>query len=352
MLSLNEFLKLAIEKNASDLHLIPKYSPSLRIEGKIYFLNNFPPFEEKDLEEALFSLLNDEQKQILLTNKELDLSKEYEENRFRINLYYTKNGLSASFRLIPKKTRTLEELNLPPSLYKICDLTQGFVLVTGPTSNGKSTTLAALINEINLKYPYHIITIEDPIEYVYPKGLSIISQRELYTHTYSWNKALKSTLREDPNVILVGEMRDYETISLALTAAETGHLVFSTLHTNSAPETIDRIIDAFPSHQQNQIRIQLSSVLKMVIVQKLLPKASGFGRIPALEILVNTSAVATLIREGKTHLLPGVLETEEKEGSILFEKYLAKLYREGLIGKETAFSYAIRPKELEKFILR
>jgi twitching motility protein PilT len=202
MLNLNEFLKLAIEKNASDLHLISKYSPSLRIEGKIYFLNNFPPFEEKDLEEALFSLLNDEQKQILLTNKELDLSQEFEETRFRINLYYTKNGLSASFRLIPKKIRTLEELNLPPSLYKICDLTQGFVLVTGPTSNGKSTTLAALINEINLKYPYHVITIEDPIEYVYPKGLSIISQRELYTHTYSWNKPLKSALREDPNVIL------------------------------------------------------------------------------------------------------------------------------------------------------
>jgi len=353
MLDLNQFFKLTIEKNASDLHLIPGYPPSLRIEGEIHFFNSsFSPLEEKELEVAFFSLLNEEQKQILLTNRELDFSKEYEENRFRVNLYYTKNGLSGSFRLIPKKIRTLEELNLPTSLYKVCDLTSGFVLVTGPTSQGKSTTLAVLINTINLKYPYHILTIEDPIEYVYPKGLSIISQRELYSHTYSWNKALKSALREDPDVIFIGEMRDYETISLALTAAETGHLVFSTLHTNSAPETIDRIIDAFPSHQQNQIRIQLASVLKMVIVQKLLPQTSGFSRIPAVEILVNSSAVATLIREGKTHLLPGVLETEEKEESILFEKYLAKLYQRGLITKNTAFSYAIRPKELEKFILR
>jgi len=352
MIKIEDFLKLAIDKNASDLHLIPEYPPSLRIEGQIYFINHFPPLEEKQLEEALFSLLNDEQKQILLTNKEFDFSKEYADNRFRINLYYTKNGLSASFRLIPKKIKTLEELNLPHFLYKICDLTQGFVLVTGPTSHGKSSTLASLINTINLKYPYHIITIEDPIEYVYPKGLSIISQRELYSHTYSWNKALKSALREDPNVILVGEMRDYETISLSLTAAETGHLVFSTLHTNSAPETIDRIIDAFPSHQQNQIRIQLASVLKMIVVQRLLPHSSGSGRIPAIEVLVNTSAVSNLIREAKTHLLTGVLEIEEKEGSILFEKYLTNLYYKGLISRKTAFSYAIRPKELEKFISR
>lgn len=350
MINIEEFIKIAIDKNASDLHLIPGFPPSIRIDGKIYFLTQYPSLEEKNLEEAIISFLNDEQKQVLLSNKELDLSKEYKENRFRINLYYTRNGLAGCFRLIPKKIKTLEELNLPNSLYKICNLTQGFVLVTGPTSNGKSTTLAALINHINLTYRYHIITIEDPIEYVYPKGLSIISQRELYTHTYSLNKALKSALREDPNVILIGEMRDYDTISLALTAAETGHLVFSTLHTNSAPETIDRIIDAFPSHQQNQVRIQLASVLRMIIVQKILPKASGIGRVPALEILVNTTSVSNLIREGKTYLLTSVLETEEKEGSILFEKYLVKLYRQGLISQETAFSYAIRPKELEKFI--
>ena len=352
MLNLNEFFKLAIERNASDLHLIPGYPLALRIEGEIHLFLNYPTVTAEDLESTIFSLLNEEQKQIFITNRELDLSLEFETNRFRTNIYYSKNGISASFRIIPKKIRTLEELNLPTSLYKICDLKQGFVLITGPTSHGKSTTLAALINAINLKYNYHIITIEDPIEYVFPQAQSIISQRELYSHTFSWDKALKTALREDPNVIFVGEMRDFETISLALTAAETGHLVFSTLHTNSAPETIDRIIDAFPSHQQNQIRIQLASVLKMTIVQKLLPRANDLGRVPAVEILVNTPAVATLIREGKTHLLNGVLETEEKEGSILFEKYLANLYQQGLISKNDAFSYAIRPKELEKFISR
>ena len=352
MLNLNEFFKLAIEKDASDLHLIPGYYLVLRIEGDIHSFSNYPLLEASQLEPAIFSLLNEEQKQVLINNRELDLSLEYEGHRFRTNIYYSKNGVAASFRLIPKKIKTLEELNLPNYLYKVCDLKQGFVLVTGPTGCGKSTIIASLINAINLKYPYHILTIEDPIEYVYPQGLSIISQRELYSHTFSWNKALKSALREDPNVILVGEMRDYETISLALTAAETGHLVFSTLHTNSAPETIDRIIDAFPSDQQNQVRIQLASVLKIIIAQKLLPKADNLGRVPALEILMNTTSVANLIREGKTHLLNGVLETEEKEGSILFEKYLANLYRQGLISKNDAFSYAIRPKELEKFIFR
>jgi len=350
MLNLNEFFKLTIERNASDLHLIPGYPLALRIEGEIHLFLNYPTVDAKDLESAIFSLLNEEQKQIFINNRELDLSLEFSDNRFRANIYYSKNGISASFRLIPKKIKTLDELNVPNFLYKICDLKQGFFLVTGPTSQGKSTTLAALINNINLRYNYHIITIEDPIEYIYPKAKSIISQRELFSHTLSWNKALRSALREDPNVILIGEMRDYETISLALTAAETGHLVFSTLHTNSAPETVDRIINAFPSDQQNQVRIQLASVLKMIIVQRLLPRANDSGRIPAVEILFNTSAVANLIREGKTHLLNGVLETEEKEGSILLEKYLANLYRQGLIDKNTAFSYAVRPKELERLI--
>jgi len=349
---LNEFFKLAIEKNASDLHLIPMYHLALRINGDIHFFPNYPLLESSQIESAIFSILNEEQKQILVNNKEIDLSLDYESYRFRANIYYSINGMAGSFRLIPKKIRTLEELNLPNYLYRICDFKQGLVLVTGPTGSGKSTIIASLINNINLKYLYHILTIEDPIEYVYPRGLSIISQRELYSHTYSWNKALKSALREDPNVILIGEMRDYETISLSLTAAETGHLVFSTLHTNSASETIDRIIDAFPSNSQNQVRIQLSSVLKTIITQRLIPKKDSLGRIPALEILMNTSSVSNLIREKKTHLLNGVLETEEKEGSILFEKYLANLYRQGLISKNDAFSYAIRPRELEKFILK
>jgi len=352
MLNIKEFFKLAIEKNASDIHLIPGYSLALRIEGKIIFFSDYSSIEAKELEEAIFSLLNDEQRQILLNNREIDLSLEFEQSRFRVNIYYSSSGISASLRLIPKKIKTLEELNLPIFLYEICDLKQGFVLVTGPTSNGKSTTLASLINAINLKYNYHIITIEDPIEYTYPKGLSIVSQREVYTHTFSFKQALKSALREDPDVILIGEMRDYDTISLALTAAETGHLVFSTLHTNSAPETVDRVIDVFPPSQQNQVKTQLASVLKKIIVQKLIPKADNTCRIPALEILTNTSSVANLIREGKTHLLTNILETEQKEGSILLEKYLANLYHQGLITKTDAFFYAVRPKELEKFIYK
>ncbi len=224
------------------------------------------------------------------------------------------------------------------------------MLLTGPTGEGKSTTLASLVNEINRKYAKHIITIEDPIEYVYPRYKSIISQRELHQDTHSWSVALKSALREDPDVILVGEMRDYETISLALTAAETGHLVFSTLHTNSSPESIDRIIDIFPPHQQSQVKSQLAAVLKMVITQRLLPKLNTIERVPATEILVNNSAISTSIREGKTYLIGNILETTEGEGSLLFEKSLLNLYRAGLISKETAFSFAIRPKELEKFI--
>ena len=252
--------------------------------------------------------------------------------------------------IIQARISSLEELGLPALLHQCTDMRQGLVLLTGPTGEGKSTTLASLVNEINQKYAKHVITIEDPIEYVYPKYKSIISQRELHQDTHSWTVALKSALREDPDVILVGEMRDFETISLALTAAETGHLVFSTLHTNSAPESIDRIIDAFPPHQQNQIKNQLAVVLKMVVTQRLIPKQNSLDRIPAVEILLNNSAVSNSIREGKTFLIPNILETSEDEGSLLFEKNLLNLYRSGIITKETAFSYAIRPKEIERFI--
>jgi len=239
---------------------------------------------------------------------------------------------------------------LPSIIKQVVDYKQGLVLVVGSTGEGKSTTLASIINEINFKYNYHIITIEDPIEYVYPKGKSIISQRELRLDTLSSSIALKSALREDPDMIMIGEMRDFDTISLVLTAAETGHLVFSTLHTNSTSETINRIIDIFPSHQQNQIKSQLASVLKMIISQRLLPKNNQTGRIVSCEILINNSATTSLIREGKTHLISNVLETGEGEGQILFEKYLLSLYQKTLISYETAFSYALRPKILEKYI--
>ena len=347
-MQLNDLIAVAIEHNASDLHLIVNYYPTIRVNGELFQLRAFPIITPEKAKELLLSLLNEEQKENLLTNKELDLSYDFNNYRFRVNLYFSKRNLCGSFRIIPSQIKTIEELNLPKLLYQCINFNQGLVLITGPTGEGKTTTLSALINEINKRFAKHIITIEDPIEYVYPPEKAIISQRELHEDTFSWNIALRAALREDPDVILVGEMRDYETIRLVLTAAETGHLVFSTLHTYSSPDTIDRIIDVFPQHQQNQIRNQLSSVLKMVISQRLLPRISRPGRIPAVEVLVNTSAVAVTIREGKTYLIDNILQTQEAEGQILFEKYLINLYNEGLISRETALSFAIRPKILEK----
>jgi len=349
-MKLADFLSIAIEREASDLHLIPGYFPTIRVNGELFQLKNLSVIKSEDNQELLLTILNDEQKENLITNKELDLSYDFNNYRFRINLYFSRKNLCGSFRLIPNQIKTLEELNLPKFLYQSTNFNQGLILITGPTGEGKTTTLAALINEINKKYTKHIITIEDPIEYVYPVDKSIISQRELHEDTFSWNIALRAALREDPDVILVGEMRDYETIKLVLSAAETGHLVFSTLHTYSAPDTIDRIIDVFPQHQQNQIRNQLSSVLKLIVSQRLIPQIDKATRIPALEILMNTSAISSIIREGKTYLINNILQTQEGEGQILFEKYLSNLYKDGLISKETAYNYAIRPKDLEKLM--
>lgn len=345
-----QILQILIDKNGSDMHIIPNYYPTIRINGELYQLTTLEKITPELSEKIILEILNNEQKELFFSNKELDLAINYNNHRFRTNIYYSQNVISASFRLIPSVIKTPEQLNLPEIIKQTIDYKQGLVLVTGPTGEGKSTTLASIINEINNKYTKHIITIEDPIEYVYPFSKSIISQRELHHDTHSWSAALKSALREDPDVILVGEMRDYDTISLVLTAAETGHLVFSTLHTNSAPESIDRIIDIFPPYQQNQIRNQLSSVLKMIISQRLLPKLNSNERIPAVEILINNPAIASTIREGKTYLISNILETSEKEGQMLFEKYLLNLYKNGLINRETALSFAIRPKELEKFI--
>lgn len=349
-MDLSQLLQLTIDKKGSDLHIISGYYPTIRVSGELFQLTTLAIITAEDSEKMLTSFLNQEQKEILSANREIDLAYSLNGSRYRVNLYYAQNFLCGSFRLIQPKIRTLEQLSLPTFLHQCADLRQGLVLLTGPTGEGKSTTLASLVNEINQKYAKHIITIEDPIEYVYPKYKSIISQRELHQDTHSWSVALKSALREDPNVILVGEMRDFETISLVLTAAETGHLIFSTLHTNSAPESIDRVIDAFPPNQQNQVKNQLATVLKMVISQRLLPKQNTIDRVPAVEILVNTPAVSNSIREGKTYLISNILETSESEGLLLFEKSLLNLYRAGIISKETAFSFAIRPKELEKFI--
>ncbi len=351
-MDLNKLLDIVINKQGSDLHIIPGYYPAIRVGGELYHLTLFHQLDSKDVEEALFKILTSEQKELFLNNKELDFAFNYNNNRFRVNLYFAKGSICGSFRLIPSVIKKIDELGLPGIIKQCIDYRQGLVLVTGPTGEGKSTTLASIINEINNKYSKHIITIEDPIEYIYPLSKSIISQRELHYDTHSWTISLKAALREDPDVILVGEMRDYDTISLVLTAAETGHLVFSTLHTNSAPESIDRIVDNFSLNQQNQVRNQLSTTLKMIITQRLLPKVNSTERVVAVEVLINNSAVSSLIRDGKTYLINNILETGEKEGQILFEKSLVNLYTKGLISKETAFSFAIRPKELEKFIKR
>ncbi len=349
-MDLFKLFDLTIEKQASDLHLVSGYFPAIRINNELFYDRSAEMLTPEIVEKLLMGILSEEQKENLLANKEIDLGYEYKDNRFRTNIYYAKNKLAAAFRLIGSKIRTVEELSLPPLFHNFTGINQGLILITGPTGEGKSTTLAAVIDEINQKFSKHIITIEDPIEYVYKSAKSIVSQRELHQDTHSWNVALRSVLREDPDVVLIGEMRDYETIQSALTIAETGHLVFSTLHTGSTPETINRIIDVFPANQQNQIRSQLASTLKAVIAQRLIPSLDKTRRLPAVEVLLNIPAVSAVIREGRTHLIDNILETEEELGLFLFEKYLLQLYEKNMISKETALTYAIRLNEIKKFL--
>ena len=354
-MDIHELLDLTIKNNASDLHLLPGIPPAIRIDGVLRYLSNYSPITPQEMETMIFSILKSDQKELLINNKEIDFSFGFgggaygELGRFRTNLYYQRGVLSAAFRFLQPNIRTIEELNLPKICHNFSQFKQGFVLVTGPTGHGKSTTIAAIINEINLNRAVHILTIEDPIEYVYPSGKSIISQREMDIDTHSWSLALRSALREDPDVVLIGEMRDPETIAAALTIAETGHLVFSTLHTNSAAQTIDRIIDSFPASQQAQIKIQLASTLKGVISQRLIPKIDG-GRVPAVEVLIGTSAIMTNIREGKTHLIDSIIQTSQDSGMITLESSLASLVLAGTISLETAKSYALRPEELLRMV--
>lgn len=354
-MQLQELLDLTIKNNASDLHLLPGISPALRIDGYLRFLSNYPVLSSQEVETMVFSILKPEQKEMLLNNKEIDFSFGFGGGtygtlgRFRTNVYYQRGAMSVAFRFLQPIIRTIEELKLPKICHNFSQLKQGFILVTGPTGHGKSTTIAAIINEINLGRADHILTIEDPIEYVYPAGKSIISQREMDIDTHSWSLALRSALREDPDVVLIGEMRDPETVASALTIAETGHLVFSTLHTNSAAQTIDRIIDSFPASQQPQIKTQLAATLKGVISQRLIPRIDG-GRVPAVEILMGTPAVASNIREGKTHLIDSIIQTSQDSGMITLESSLASLVLAGTISLETAKSYALRPEELLRMI--
>jgi twitching motility protein PilT len=349
-MEISQLFDYVIERQGSDLHLIPGYFPTVRVNSELFQARASEILTEDMTKSLILGILNDEQKENLLANKEIDFGYEYKGQRFRANVYFMMNKLACAFRLIGKDIKTLEELSLPAFFQTLTQYNQGLVLITGSTGQGKSTTLASIINQINMKYAKHIITIEDPIEYVYPSGKSIISQRELHQDTHSWNIALRSVLREDPDVVLVGEMRDYETIQSVLTVAETGHLVFSTLHTGSTPEAIDRIIDVFPAHQQNQVRAQLSSVLRAIITQQLVPNINKSKMLPVVEILLNLPSVSAVIREGRTHLLDNILETSEEQNLILFEKYLVSMYQKGLISQETVLTYAIRPEEVKKLL--
>ena len=348
-MGIQEFLEIVVKKEASDLHLVVGMPAMVRIDGQLLPVSA-APLTSEETESLVFELLSPEQKEMLLVNKELDFSFALGDvARFRVNAYFQKGYLSAALRLIPSYIKTIEELNLPRLCHNFTKMRQGFILVTGPTGHGKSTTIASMINEINQSRSVHIVTIEDPIEYVYPKGKSLVSQREMHLDTHSWEVALRSALREDPDVVLVGEMRDFETIASAITVAETGHLVFATLHTNSASQSVDRIIDVFPQNQQVQVRMQLAATIAGIISIRLIP-AIGGGRLPAVEVLLASPAVQTAIREGKTHQIDNIIQTSGQEGMILLDASLAYLVKAGRVALDTAKAYSIRPEELERIV--
>lgn len=346
--SIEFLLETTINRGASDLHLIVGTYPTLRIDGRLVPLNNQPILTEKLAEELIFAMLNEEQKEIFTKEKELDFSVGLEdEGRFRVNLFYQKGTIGAALRLIPKKIRTISELGLPLICEEFTKPSQGFVLVTGPTGHGKSTTLAAMIEKINEEKPVHIVTIEDPIEYIHTSKRAIVDQRELHLDTHSWSVALRSVLREDPDVVLIGEMRDLETIAAAITIAETGHLVFATLHTNNAAQTVDRIIDVFPPRQQPQIRMQLAGSLLGVISQRLLPRIGG-GRIVAAETMIASPAIRNTIREGKTHQINNIIQISGGKGMVSMDKSLASMVKKGETALDDARIYAIDQQNFEK----
>jgi twitching motility protein PilT len=342
MAKLDELLRTMKQQHASDLHLASGSAPYLRIHGEMVKLN-YREVSQEVCQSLIFQILSEKQKELFAENWELDFSYPLPDvGRFRVNVFMQRKGVAAVFRLIPEEPETIEELGLPVQLLDLLEATEGIVLVTGPTGSGKSTTLASMIHSINMSRPAHVITIEDPIEFVHQNQKSLISQREVSSHTKSFHAALRAALREDPDIILVGEMRDLETISLAVTAAETGHLVLATLHTNSAVKTIDRIIDVFPQSQQAQIRAMLSESLRGIVAQALLPSADGDGRVPVVEILVNVPAVANLIREGKTHQIHSVMQTGRSFGMLTFETAINELIRNGALSKEVGNNFLSR----------
>ena len=347
---LEELLNFTSKEQASDLHLSSNNEPTLRMGGRLIPLLKIRKLKGRDTQGFAQALMTEAQYERFLKEKEIDFSYNFQDKaRFRVNAFFQRGEISVALRLVPSKIKTIEELNLPSILNDLAKANQGFVLITGPSSQGKSTTLAAMIDRINQTRTDHIITIEDPIEYIFEDDKSIIDQREVYLDTLSFAKALKSTFRQDPDVIMVGEMRDPETISTAITAAETGHLVLATLHTNSASQTIHRIVDSFPAGQQNQITAQLAGSLLAVISQRLVPRIKG-GLIPAYEIMLSTPAVANLIRENKIHELPLIIETSTDKGMITLNKCLTLLVKAKEISLESAFSYSLNPSELKMII--
>jgi len=346
---MQRYLDYAISKNASDVHITEGVPVTLRVDGKLFSIPEVEAVTAAKSKELISGFTSEEALSLLDQKKEIDFSFGYQTMRFRVNVYYQKGSIAASLRLIPSKIRTFRELGLPPILEKFTEQSQGFVVISGPTGSGKSTTLAALIDKINEERRSHIITIEDPIEYVFEHKKGIVSQREIGQDTNTFARGLRSALREDPDVVLVGEMRDLETIDAALTMAETGHLVFTTLHTNSAAQTADRIVGVFPPHQQQQVRSQLASVLLGVVSQRLIPRVNG-GRVMAAEIMISNSAIRSLIREGKIHQIPNIIQTSASEGMISLDKVLSELVSRGEISMEDALSWSLDPKSFKMMV--
>lgn len=348
-MEISELLRLTLERNASDLHIAVGRPPVIRIDGRLVNVDA-PPLTPADTRRLIYGVLTDLQKQKFEEHKELDFSLSVSNlSRFRVNVHFQRGTVAAAFRTISSQIRNFEELNLPARVCeKLARRPSGLVLITGPTGSGKSTTLAAIIDLINSERELHIITVEDPIEYLHNHKKALVEQREVNEDTYSFSNALKYSLRQDPDVIMVGEMRDLETISAAITAAETGHLVFSTLHTVDVAQTIDRIIDVFPPHQQEQVRVQLAGVIEGILCQTLLPMASGQGRAIAVEVLIGTDAVRALIREGKTHQIYTQVEASGALGMQTMDRAIAELYKRGRITRDTAITHARKPDELKR----
>jgi twitching motility protein PilT len=345
--SIDELLEHMVTLNASDLHVTAGTPPVVRVRGEVERLDGFEAFTPEDTQQLLYRILSSEQQKHLELKRQLDFSHSIPGlARFRVNVYFQRESVGAAFRLIPAELKTLEELGIPATLHQLAEKPRGLVLVTGPTGSGKSTTLAALIDEINRNRSEHILTIEDPIEFLHRHKRCIVNQREIGPDATSFGEALRAALRQDPDVILVGEMRDLETIATALTAAETGHLVFGTLHTQSAPSTIDRIIDVFPAEQQEQIRIQIASSLQGVVTQALLPTADGVGRTPALEILLPDDAVRNLIRQGKVEQIYSVMQTNTGRGMQTMEQSLADLIQRRVVDFDIGLACSSRPAQL------